>query len=209
MSLRYRAVCHVCRRPQATCYCSLVKPFESRPRFVILCHPREAKHRLGTARMAHLAMTNSLLLEGVDFSRHCRVNEILSDNRSFCTVLYPATKAINLSALPREQRTSWVPHGKEWVVFVLDGTWKSVRTMIRSSENLQRLPFVCFDPSQPSTYRIRKQPQPNFYSTIEAIHHVIDLAGSHGDERVLRFRSHDNLRAIFHRAIDRQLTYAP
>ena len=166
----YRAVCHVCRRPQATCYCSLVKPFESRPRFVILCHPREAKHRLGTVRMAHLAMTDSLLLEGADFSRHCRVNEILSDDRLFCTVLYPGANAINLSALAWEQCTSFVPHGKEWVVFVLDGTWKSVRKMIRSSENLRRLPFVCFDRSQRSTYRIRKQPRPNFYSTIEAIH---------------------------------------
>ncbi|MGH7783789.1 MAG: DTW domain-containing protein, partial [Candidatus Binatia bacterium] len=106
----------------ATCFCALIEPFESWPRFVILCHPREARHRLGTGRMAHLAMVNSTLIEGIDFSRHARVNEILSDDKSFCAVLYPKTTALSLSELSQDQRALFVSPGKNPVIFVLDGT---------------------------------------------------------------------------------------
>jgi|RhiMetdeSRZDD1v2_1073273.scaffolds.fasta_scaffold576339_2 DTW domain-containing protein YfiP len=202
-----RSSCLRCRRPLAACYCTFVKPFESKPRFVILTHPKEAKHSFGTGRMAYLCIRNSLRIEGADFSEDEATNRMIQDPDLFSVVLYPGPGATNLSMVPASQRAAFVPTGRELNVFVLDGTWKTAGKMIRLSRNLQVLPLVCFVPPTPSAFRIRRQPHPDFYSTIEAIHHVIDLFAPTENENPAKPRPHDNLLAVFGTAVSRQLYY--
>ncbi len=202
-----RRSCAVCRRPTAGCYCPLVRPFRSYPHFVILSQPREAKHRLGTGRMAHICISNSLLMEGVDFSENEKVEAIIRDRDLFAVVLYPGDLSTNLSKLSIDQRRALIPPGRKLVVFVLDGTWKTVRKMIRLSGNLNSLPSVSFTPPSPSSYRIRRQPRPNFYCTLEAIHHVIDLFAEPENRKIAIPKPHDNLLEVFTWAVDRQLHY--
>jgi len=202
---RYRAWCRDCRRPRVNCYCALIEPFDSVPRFVILTQPREAKHHFGTGRMAHRCLNNSLLLEGVDFSVDERVDRELNSRANFPVLLFPSRDAVNLSRCTSAERLTFAPAGRNLLVFVLDGTWKSARKMIRLSRNLTNLPRICFEPPAPSSYRIRRQPKPNCYSTIEAIHHVIQLFTPCSSA----CRSHDNLVTVFHSVIERQLTYTP
>lgn len=203
----YRLFCPRCRRPRSGCYCSLVQPFESDPRFIILTQPREAKHRLGTGRMAHLCLANSLLFEGVDVSEdHC-VNREINDPANCPVLLYLSSSSINLSRQLWSERQALFPSNRKLVVFVLDGTWKSVRKMIRLSKNLARLPMICFDPPTPSAYRIRREPRPQCYSTIEAIHQVIELFTPRLDHQAPLLQPHDNLLAVFRSVIDRQLTF--
>jgi tRNA-uridine aminocarboxypropyltransferase len=201
----YRPSCWRCRRPLGGCYCSLIRHFASEPRMIILSQPREAKHRLGTGRMAHLCLSNSVLIEGVDFTLDQRVNREIDDPLNFPVLLYPSSDSIDLSILNRRQRTALIPSRQRLVVFVLDGTWKSARKMIRSSQNLRRLPAISFTPPTPSAYRIRRQPRPQCYSTIEAIYHVIELFAAGGAAA----RPHDNLLTVFASLVDRQLTYTP
>jgi DTW domain-containing protein YfiP len=182
----------------------MIAPFASEPRFVILNHPREAKHRFGTGRMAHLCLSNSLLLEGVDFSRDARVNRQLEDPSVFPVLLFPSRSSINLTRQSPAERAALLG-GRRSVVFVLDGTWKSVRKMIRLSRNVASLPAVCFEPPSPSSYRIRRQPRSYCYSTIEAIHHLLELLTPPADAS----QPHDNLLAVFRSVIDRQLAYTP
>jgi DTW domain-containing protein YfiP len=187
------------------CYCSHIKAFDSEPRFIILTQPREAKHRFGTGRMAHLCLSNSLLFEGVDFSADDRVNDEIHNPANFPVLLYPSADAINLSWLTPARLMELVPGDRKLVVIVLDGTWKSARKMIRLSHNLADFPRIRFDPPSPSGYRIRRQPAPHCYSTIEAIHYVTDLFSAPGNKQ----KPHDNLLKVFDSVIDRQLTYAP
>lgn len=203
----YRLVCLRCRRPRSGCYCSLIQPVESAPRFIILTQPREAKHRLGTGRMAHLCLANSLLFEGVDFSEDQRVNREINDPANCPVLLYLSSSSINLSRQLWSERQTLFPSKHKLVVFVLDGTWKSVRKMIRLSKNLARLPKICFDPPTPSAYRIRREPRPECYSTIEAIHQVIELFTPRLDRQAPFLPPHDNLLAVFRSVIDRQLIY--
>lgn len=202
-SIEYRAECYSCRRPRAFCYCALIEAFDSETRFVILTQPREAKHRFGTGRMAHLSLRNSLLVEGVDFSADERIHRELYSPAGFPVLLFPGGDAVNLSRQSPQERMTLVPAGRYWVVFVLDGTWKSVRKMLRLNQNLANLPKVCFDPPSPSNYRIRRQPQAHCYSTIEAIHHVLDLFTRGGSSQP----AHDNLMTVFRLVVDRQLVY--
>lgn len=197
-----RERCLVCRRARVNCYCALIEPFDSVPRFVILTQPREAKHPFGTGRMAHRCLRNSLLFEGVDFATDERVQREIDSPGNFAALLYPSGAAINLSR--QNDWTASMPAGRQLVVFVLDGTWKSARKMIRLSRNLAKLPRICFEPPSPSAYRIRRQPKPHCYSTIEAIHQVIDLLAGFGSRR-----PHDNLLKVFYSVVERQLTYTP
>src|SRR5512139_1532750 len=140
---QFRAWCSRCRRPGVGCYCALIEPFDSVPRFVILSQPREAKHRLGTGRMAHLSLTNSCWFEGVDFSQHLQVNREIASNANAPMLLFPSRQAVNLSNLTLMERKQLTIGPRMPVVFVLDGTWKSVRKMLRLSDNLRRLPTIC------------------------------------------------------------------
>ena len=106
-----RSSCLRCRRPLAACYCTVVKPFESKPRFVILTHPKEAKHSFGTGRMAYLCIRNSLRIEGADFSEDETTNRMIQDPDLFSVVLYPGPGATNLSMVPAAQRAALVPTG--------------------------------------------------------------------------------------------------
>jgi len=203
----HRSVCCRCRRPRSRCYCSLISPFESEPRFIILTQPREAKHRLGTGRMAHICLTNSSLFEGVDFSDDKRVHREINDPANCPVLLYLSPASINLTRQRWSERQTLFPGNRKLVVFVLDGTWKSVRKMIRSSRNLARLPKICFDPPTASAYRIRREPRPECYSTIEAIHQVIEILTPVADPEELVSRPHDRMLEVFRSVIDRQLIF--
>ena len=198
-----RRWCHRCRQPGIACYCSLIAPFDSDPRFIILTQPREAKHRFGTGRMAYFCLSNSLLIEGVDFSADDRINDEIRSAANYPVLLCPSENSINLSRLTPAERLAMVPAGRKMIVFVLDGTWKSARKMVRLSRNLAELPRISFEPPSPSQYRIRRQPQPHCYSTIEAIHQVVELYAAHDSSPL----HHDNLLTVFHSVIDRQSSY--
>ena len=169
----------------------MIEPFESAPPFVILIHPREAKHRLGTGRMAHRVLRNSHLLEGVDFSRNGWVNQEIENPANAPMLLFPGPEAVNLTKLQPAQRRALFGGSRTPLVFVPDGTWNTVRKMLRLSANLRQLPKICFDPLAPSAYGFRREPRPNYLSTIEAVHQVIELFGgdhhetAHRDERLL------------------------
>ena len=199
-----RDFCVLCRRPRAACYCSLIKPFDSTPRFIILTQPREAKHSFGTGRMAHLCITNSLLIEGVDFSANEQLNAMFRDRKIFPLVLYPRKASLNVSILSQEDRAAIVPADRELAIIVLDGTWKTARKMIRLSRNLQNLTYISFDPPRPSRYRLRRQPRAQYYSTLEAIHHIIDLFMADRQER-----PQDTLLDVLDFAVEHQLRYSP
>jgi DTW domain-containing protein YfiP len=70
--------------------------------------------------------------------------------------------------------------------------------------NLKTLPRICFTPVTPSQFQVRKQPKPFCYSTIEAIHHTIELLGpSFGFD--LASRAHDNMLEVFDSMVDQHI----
>ncbi len=194
--------CIQCRSPQALCYCSLITPFASTPRFVILIQKREARRSIATGRMTHLSLENSCFYRGTDFTEHEEVNALIADSRNACALLYPGLSAIDLSTCTALQRQSVFPGDKQPVVFLLDATWAQAKRMRRFSLNLQKLPMVSFQPTAPSRFKVRKQPKPHCVSTIEAVHQVIELFGAEPS------RPHDGLLRVFDSLVQRQLAYA-
>lgn len=174
-----RPVCWHCRKARRTCYCGLLPALALNTRFVILQHPREARNAIGTGRLAHLSLSNSLLLQGIDFSADERLNALLNDPGSSCAILYPGAQSRSLNHLTEDDRAELMPCDRRFVLLVIDGTWAGAGPMLRLSKNLTALPRVSFSASGLSGYAgLRKQPRADCLSTVEAIGRVVGLLES-------------------------------
>ncbi len=184
-----RETCLTCMRPATSCYCRHVRPVATRTRVIILQHPRERDVAIGTARMASLCLPESELHVGVEWESSDALRRALSDAERPAALLYPGPGAVDVREQP--------PPGPITLV-VVDGTWWQAKALVRDNPVLAALPRYTFTPDVPSQYRIRKEPQADYVSTIEALVYVLGaLEGEPG-----RFQA---LLEPFRAMIDRQL----
>lgn len=203
---KYRTLCTVCTQPDFCCYCDHLTTFDPKINFVVLIHPVEVRRRIATGRMSHLCLSGSYLIKGQDFTQDSLVNELINDQDYYSVILSPGLTSKNLSNFTEVEKENIFPQNKKLRIFVIDGTWATAGKMIRQSENLRTLPRICFTPPQPSNFRVRKQPKPYCYSTIEAIHHTIELIGASQGFKVHE-RAHDKLLTVFNFMVERQLHF--
>ena len=187
-----RAVCTRCGRPERVCYCAHLRAIETKTRIVLLQHPREEDMAIGTARMASLCLPNSELHVGVDFTDSPALTRALSDPARPAALLYPSEGAVDVLTDP--------PRGPITLV-VVDGTWWQARKLVRTNANLAALPRYAFRAPTPSEYRIRREPDEAYVSTIEALVHVLGVL--EGDPERLRA-----LLVPFRAMIDAQIAFA-
>ena len=147
------------------CYCAHLHEVATQTRIVLLQHPREERMKVGTARMAHLSLPNSVLRVGLDFTADAVVRAELAAPRP-AYVLFPKPGALDL----RELRG-----GPAVTLVVIDGTWRQARRLLKLNPWLQELPAVAFTPTHPSEYQIRRQPAEHCVSTIEALGEALRL----------------------------------
>ena len=199
----YRNLCTTCIQPDFGCYCKTISPINSEINFVILIHPIEAKRRIATGRMSHLCLKGSHLIKGQNYTHNEELNTLLADPDYHSVILYPGQNSKNISSMPEEDRRDQFLKNKKLRIVVIDGTWATAAKMVHQSTNLQKLPRICFTPASPSNFRVRKQPESYCYSTIEAIHHTIDLLSSSNDLN----RPHDHLLEVFNGMVEKQLSF--
>lgn len=203
---RYRKLCTTCVQPEFSCYCKHIQKFDPQIEFVILIHPIEVRRRIATGRMSHLMLENSHLIAGQNYSDQEQINSLIANAENQCLILYPGRGSQNLTDMNFSERCMVFDPSKKLVLFIIDGTWATAKKMLRQSQNLSKLPRICFTPSKPSNFRVRKQPAPGCFSTIEAIHQSIELiAPCRGIS--LETREHDKLLYVFDRMVDRQLEF--
>ena len=196
----YREFCRQCRQAKLVCDCDLRQPFATETEFVVLMHPEESRRRIATGRLTHLMLSNSHLLTAESFEDHEVVQRMLADSERECVVLYPGRDAQELSDYARSKSSKAPARPKTLTVFVLDGTWRTAKKMLRLSPALAQLPQIRFTPPRPSTFRIRKQPEAHCFSTLEAIHHLI---GHFEPARLER----DRLIEMFDLMVERQIKF--
>lgn len=202
-----REFCLRCRKAKITCYCDRLRPFSSDPQFVILLHPREARNSVGTGRMLHLSLLNSILIQGHDFSRNEQVNALISNPENHAAVLYPGQRSLNLSSCSTAEAASFTPMDKKLVIFVIDGTWDLARGMINRSANLKALPQLRFTPEKRSAYQIRQQPKAHCLSTLESVHWMISRFAVLGLYPAPPGNVHDSLIEVFQSMVGQQLAF--
>jgi DTW domain-containing protein YfiP len=199
-----RENCSVCGFAKRTCYCHLVKSFDSKIVFAILIHQIEIDRKIATGTLSHLILENSYLINGYDYSEDEVLNELIENPKNHCVILYPGTDSLNLSELSTTDKKGLVPKDKQLVIIVIDGTWRTARQSMYLSQNLIKLPKISFNNDTPSNFRIRKQPSFECCSTVEAVHKTINLLGdSQGFD--VASRVHDNLLDVFDSMVDKQI----
>lgn len=188
-----REFCLICRRARRVCQCADIRRFEAGPVFVILTHPVERRMKTGTGRMAHLCLSNSILIEGVGFGNDERVNALINDPKYFPVLLSPGKTAVDVHAFKP-------PVDRQLLIFAVDSKWSLVKSVLNRSPNLKGLPRICFTPERPSQIEIREQPDPACLSTIEAVHYVLEALSPGVPE-------HSFLISAFQKMVQRQLDF--
>lgn len=185
----WRPYCWRCRRARILCLCRHVRVVENRVEVLFLQHPNERRMPVNTARLALLSLARARLIEGVSFQEHPGVHELL-ERGDKVGLLFPSASAKKLHEAPDALET----------LVVLDGTWREARKMIHLSPVLRELPHYSFVPEKPSNYRIRKEPEEGFISTIEAVVQALRTL-ERAPER------YGELLELFDRMVDRQIDF--
>jgi len=183
-----RAYCYRCMKPEALCVCARLPRVENRTAVWVLQHPRERRHPIGTARL--LALGLARVRVDVTFLLGPRAAPPPIPARA--ALLYPSPGARVLEELPPGERPQ--------ELIVLDGTWHHAHTLARDLGWLEGVPRVKLGHTEPSRYRIRKEPRAECVSTLEAV--VAALRVLEPDTPGL-----DALLASFDSMIDDQLAF--
>jgi DTW domain-containing protein YfiP len=133
-------------------------------------HPKEAKRqRTGTGRLSYLSLTNSEILTGLDFTGNKRLLELLADSRYYPVMLYPGKDAWNAG----KQGFAGAVGTRKLLVIVIDATWFCSRKIIEHSPNLLELPRLSFSGTYRSIFTFKREPRPEYVSTIESCYYLI------------------------------------
>ncbi|HEY3447082.1 MAG TPA: tRNA-uridine aminocarboxypropyltransferase [Myxococcales bacterium] len=160
-----RQTCPRCLRPTCVCYCAQLPSVRTRTRVVLLQHPRESRVPIGTARMASLCLTGSQFFVGLDFSADARLQASLADPACPAALLFPGEDAVDLAAKP--------PAGPITLV-VVDGTWSQAKKLLTLNPAIAALPRYALDAAG-SEYGLRRAPQADHISTLEAVAHALGI----------------------------------
>ncbi len=160
-----RDVCYTCFKAADFCICDGIVPVDNRTRIVIVQHKCERSHPIGTARIVSLGLRNTEL-RVVWPDKDSRFTFEL-DQLEHSALLFPGPGATDLADVPVDQKP------RELVV--LDGTWSDVNKLFKNNPWLKELPRYSLSPTVPSRYRIRKEPNAESVSTIEAIVQALQL----------------------------------
>ncbi len=158
-----RQICQRCLRPTARCLCRHLEgipPVPNRTGVIILQHPRERLHPLGTAPLVRLGLSNVRLEVAHKLQLELQVP-------AGTGLLYPSTGAIPLEGLSPDQAPG--------ALLLLDGTWHHARKLLSCNPWLDRLPRYRLTPREPGQYRIRGEPDRDSLSTVEAVVHALRL----------------------------------
>ena len=187
----HRKMCYDCHKPYSQCICDAIIKIKNQTHVLILQHPRERFHAIGTARIASLALANSHL--EVAWKGFCDQENIGGLLQTDAGILYPSDDAVDLADVPS--------HALPKQLVVLDGTWHTAKQIYRDHRVLHGLPKFALSPLAPSQYRIRKAPKPEQRSTIEAIWQAL----LHIEPNTTDL---DSLLVVFKEMIDRQMAFS-
>lgn len=155
--------CAQCQRPLARCLCPLIPSIEAACPILILQHHSEASHALNTARLAHLGLRGTELWVGECFEG--LEARLAQAHRP--VLLFPGSEATVVGATDEGVRPD--------LIVVPDGTWRKARLVLHRNPVLQNLPRWVLPDGEVSRYRLRKAPDPQAVSTLEAIVRVMQL----------------------------------
>lgn len=179
--------CYECFRPHDVCFCASIPRIDNQTDVLILQHRREQYHPFNTARIVHKALRSSCLVS--DYTDNLAQRLQLKPRAG---LLYPSPSARLISDVAPEQPLEQL--------VVLDGTWHHADALLRKIPALKNLPRYRLAPTEPSRYRIRREPSDTALSTVEAVVAALQILEPETD-------GFDQLLRAFDRMVENQLAH--
>lgn len=166
----FPGVCFRCFLRHAWCLCHRIPTIKTQVEYVIVRHFKEMYKTTNSARLAHMALANSTMVEfgiwGYDFD-----HSVLAGDHVY--LLFPSVDGSSGLYLPEEDKVlQEYPRPDKLVI--LDGSWRQARRMTRRIKELRSLPHLTLSPAPEDTKRIRKPPHVWKMATIEAIARAVE-----------------------------------
>lgn len=191
--------CYRCFKAKEACLCPYIHAFDPGVKFILLMHPQEAHAmRTGTGRIAHLALEESEIIIGIDFTENTHLNALISDPSYYPLLLFPGKEAYTAT----DPAFKAVLKGRKPLIILIDGTWSQAKKMLRLSTNLHTLQKLSFNAGYRSRFTFKKEPKPDFISTIESCYYLIKELACEG---LASDNGAENLMEIFDRMVAFQL----
>ncbi|MCA9546099.1 MAG: DTW domain-containing protein [Myxococcales bacterium] len=167
---RARAVprCPRCALHTPICLCDTVQPLPTRTRVVVVMHFKEAQKQSNTGRLAPLCLADAQVRLRADREQPLDLRD-LADSTRRAVLLYPDPDAPVLDA-------HWAAADPRPVTLVVpDGNWRQTVRTCKREPALADLPRVRLPLGAPSSYRLRRHPDPARISTLEAIARAVGV----------------------------------
>lgn len=148
--------CYQCFRPKSLCFCAAIPRIDNKTDVLILQHVGERFHPFNTARIVQKALRRCHLI--IDHNQRLGAHHLPIQAK--VGLLYPRANARSLNELSAAERPSQL--------VIIDGTWHQARTIVRDVPQLRDIPCYRLTPSTPGQYRIRREPDAQSLSTLEA-----------------------------------------
>ena len=198
--------CFKCFKPKSVCLCRFARELDTGVKFVFLMHPKEFRRtRTGTGYLAHICLVGSEIIVGQDFSANQRLNQLLQAPEYLPFLMYPGEDAINVIDGKAEGKLEeLVKGGKKLLILILDATWFCAKKLIEKNPFLLDLPKLSFKGDYRSIFTFKREPRPEYISTIECCYYFIKEMQKAG--LITKELDPDPLMKIFKEMIKLQLT---
>ena len=177
--------CFKCFKPKSVCLCRFAKELDTNVKFVFLMHPKEfRRQRTGTGYLAHSCLVGSEVIVGQDFSQNQRLTQLLNDDQFVPFLMYPGDDAWNVKSQVEMPQIQAAKSGqKKLLILILDATWFCARKLIQHNPFLLQLPKLSFAGSYQSIFTFKREPRPEYISTIECCYYIIKELQEAGIEK--------------------------
>lgn len=191
----------------AACFCAATRPFTSSVDIALVVHPYEVSSTIGTAWILRRSISNIhwFRSKGVGLDTDPTFLKMLNSPELNPLLLFPGPNAFNLSLDSSEAWSVLNPPAKRPLFIVIDGTWTQAKAMLRQSSILSALPRVSFETTRLSEYGFKKQPKPACLSSVESVHHMMEVLASRTWAKLPMLGEHDQMLEIFRGMVKFQL----
>jgi DTW domain-containing protein len=161
--------CPRCWKAKRSCVCDAIVAQKPKRRVLLLQHPQEPDVVLGTARIANLVLTNSVLRIGLSWPNlRAALGEDAVPSR--WTVLYLGAVGGPSGFVDKKGQKLLVDPDDIDGVIVLDGTWSQAKALWWRNAWLTKCRRLVLAPKRPSRYGARRrEPRREALSTLESV----------------------------------------
>lgn len=162
--------CFRCFKPLNSCLCKYTKEIDPGVKFVFLMHPKEfRRQRTGTGMLSHISLKDSEIIVGLDFAENERFQSLIKDPQYFPLIMFPGEDAWTVKKEGFKESIG----NKKLLVIILDATWFCAKKMIEHNPFFLELPRVSFSGEYRSIFTFKREPKPEYISTIECCYYLI------------------------------------